>query len=102
MTHYVTAHRLKCYRYILLFSFVLSFLINWLTTEFLHGLLGVGLSVAALPNVAGLQLHHCSHGRQWAVTSLQVHLGKQLLTSCPGLVVYLFVPAWEKESRILL
>lgn len=68
------------------------------TTEFLQGFLGVGLPVAALPDVAGLQLHRGPHRRQRAAARLQVHLGKQLLAARPRLIVHSLVPTWGREE----
>lgn len=70
-----------------------------LTAELLQGFLRVGLAVAAFADVAGLQLHRGPHRRQRTATRLQVHLGEQLFTSCPRLVVHLLVPTWEESAN---
>ena len=71
------------------------------TAQFLQGLLGVGLAVAALADVTGLELHHGPHGRQGPAARLQVHLGKQLLAARPWFVVHPLVPAWDKQKRFV-
>lgn len=48
-----------------------------LTAQLVQGLLRVGVSVTALPDVAGLQLHAGPDRGDWLVAGLQVHAGKQ-------------------------
>lgn len=68
------------------------------TAEFLERFLRIGFPVAALPDVAGLQLHRGPHRRQQATARLQVHLGKQLLAARSWLIVHSFIPTWEKRQ----
>lgn len=72
-----------------------------LTTKLLQRFLRVRLSIAALPNVAGLQLHRGPNGGQRLTTRLQVHLGKQLLTACSWLVVDSLIQTWGEGEWIL-
>ena len=52
----------------------------------MQGLLRVGVSVAALPDVVGLQLDVGLDGRDWLVARLQMHAGKQRQAARPRLV----------------
>lgn len=78
--------------------FCCCFLTSWLTTELLQRFLRVGFSVAALPDVASLQLYRDLHQGHGATTSLKMHHGKQLLAACPGLIVHLLTPSWREKK----
>lgn len=57
-----------------------------LTTQLVQRLLGVGIAVAALPDVVGFQLNVGSDGRDRLVARLQVYTGEKSQATCARLV----------------
>ena len=71
----------------------LGFLSRLLTAEPVKWLLGVGVTVTALPDVAGLQLHHHLHRGHRLITRFQVDIRKECQGSSARLVFHPVVPS---------
>lgn len=69
------------------------------TTQLMQRLLGVGVPVAALPDVVGFQFNAGLDGCDWLVAGLQVNAGEQGQAARARLVFDPLVEAWETKPE---